>query len=646
MDMLCLSTVRLESNVLNDTHKSVKASTRHLVPKRLGDFAATPRMLLIILLSLVVGAISSLIAFALLRLIGLITNVLFYQRLDVALVSPGLVHNSAWLIISVPVIGGLVVGLIARYGSEMIRGHGIPEALDVILRGGSKIPPRVAIYKPIASAITIGTGGPFGAEGPIIMSGGAFGSVLAQFLKLSADERKTLLVAGAAAGMAATFNAPLASILLAAELLLFELKPRSLIPVAAAVLVATICRHPLLGYGAIFPVVDPHLSPSVPIYLLCAVAGLTGAILAWGATVLVYLSEDTFAKLPIHWMWWPAIGGLIIGIGGLFEPRALGVGYDVIRDLLQGHATLSLIVGILIVKTVIWSLSLGSGTSGGVLAPVFMIGASLGALEAYVLPHVAPGFWPLISLAAVVGGVMRSPLTGVIFALELTHEWSAMVALTISSFVAYAASVLMLKRSVLTEKVVRKGLHLTREYSVDPLEVLFVRDVMERDIISFLTGASLKEAAASFLDRRREIRDIQHRQRIYPVVDSDQLLIGIVTRRDMFAAALAPEENEDKTVNDLMLKEPAVAHEDMTLREVSYLLADHHVSRLPVVQHGGPARLIGLITVMNVLKGRLVDLQEERDTERVLYPRQMLRSLSFGRIRSRMRRKPADSGRG
>jgi len=445
--------------------------------EHLGDFMLTRRVLPITGLALIVGAASGATAFLLLRLIGLITNLVFYRRADTKLVAPGASHHAWWLILLAPVIGGLLVGIMARYGSEKIRGHGMPEAIEAILVGGSKVQPRVAVLKPVSTAISIGTGGPFGAEGPIIMTGGAVGSILAQLLKLTADERKTLLVAGAVGGMAATFNAPLASILLAVELLLFEWRPRSFIPVSASVLVATVVRWAILGGSPIFPVAA-SVTPSGTRLLLTLLPGITGGLLAVVATGLVYKSEDTFLKLPIHWMWWPAIGGLIIGTGGLIEPRALGVGYDVIDQLLTGRAALSLIIGILVVKTLIWSLSLGSGTSGGVLAPVFMIGGALGALEGLALPHVFPGFWAMAGLAAVVGGVMRSPLTGVVFTLELTHAWNTLPALIVASVSAYLVSLLILKRSVLTEKVARRGLHLTREYSTDPLEVFFAREVM------------------------------------------------------------------------------------------------------------------------------------------------------------------------
>jgi chloride channel protein, CIC family len=438
-------------------------------------------MLLMAALAVPIGALAAGAAWCLLRLIGLVTNLVFYQRWAVELVAPGAQHHPWWLMLGAPVAGGLVVGIMARLGSEKIRGHGMPEAIEAILTQGSRVEPKVAVLKPISAAISIGTGGPFGAEGPIIMTGGALGSILAQHLHLTADERKILLVSGAAGGMAATFNSPLASILLAVELLLFEWRPRSLVPVTAAVVVATMVRQVILGGAAVFPVAVHVTQIHWNIDLLALATGACGAAVAIIATRLVYLSEDAFAHLPIHWMWWPAIGGVVIGVGGMIEPRALGVGYDVINELLTGQATMSLIVGILIVKTAIWSLSLGSGTSGGVLAPVFMIGGALGALVGQWFPEVFPGFWAILGLAAVVGGVMRSPLTGIVFTLELTHAWPALFPLIIASTTAYAASVLMLDRSVLTEKIARRGLHLTRDYTTDPLEAFFVEEVMRTE---------------------------------------------------------------------------------------------------------------------------------------------------------------------
>jgi len=613
------------------------------VPFRLGDYSVHPRIVLISALALAVGAVAAVVADALLKLIGLITNLVFYQRLAFGLVAPGADHHAWWLIVGAPVLGGVAVGLMARYGSEAIRGHGMPEAIEAILRNGSKIRPRIALLKPISAAITIGTGGPFGAEGPIIMTGGAFGSLLAQTLSLTADERKTLLVAGAAAGMAATFNAPLASILLAVELLLFEFRPRSFVPVSLAVVVATALRWQLLGPAAIFP--TQHALPPLVFadLVLCAAAGIVGGFVAWIATSLVYLSEDMFRKLPIHWMWWPAIGGLIIGVGGLFEPRALGVGYDVIGTLLAGHATLALIVGILVVKTLIWSLSLGSGTSGGVLAPVFMIGAALGSLLAYVFPPVAPGFWALMSLAAVVGGVMRSPLTGVVFAMELTHQWDAVMPLIVSSTVAFLLSVLVLKRSVLTEKVVRKGTHLTREYSVDPLEVYLVSEMMPPSFLCFRSDASLESA-------RREAagapsgglkRRLAHAQRLYPVLDDAGRLIGVVTRRRLHGASLPLAADPPASVDAVMAREPVVGYPDMTLRELANLMAEFDVSSVPIVDRTDRHQVLSVMAMDQVLEARLRDVNEEHKSERILNLLHF-RPIGGGRVLVRNRRRSKD----
>lgn len=596
----------------------MQSATSPRVSKRLGDFTPQPRTLFISFLAIPVGLLAAFVALALLKLIGLITNLVFYQRIATSLVAPSGGHDQWWIIILAPVIGGLIVGLMARYGSEAIRGHGMPEAIEAILRGGSKIKPRVALLKPISSAIAIGTGGPFGAEGPIIMTGGAFGSLLGQFLKLTADERKTLLVAGAAAGMAATFNAPLASILLAVELLLFEFRPRSFVPVTIAVVIATALRWPLIGTGALFASHHVLPAPNVEELLLCILAGVAGGIVAWVATVLVYLSEDTFRKLPIHWMWWPAIGGLIIGIGGLFEPRALGVGYDVIGTLLAGNATLGLIIGILTVKTLIWSLSLGSGTSGGVLAPVFMIGASLGALMAYVLPPIAPGFWALMCLAAVVGGVMRSPLTGIIFAMELTHQWDALVPLTIASTAAFLFSVLTLKRSVLTEKVVRRGTHLTREYSIDPLEVFLVSEVMPRDFISFRAGTSLQQAIVTVAEQKEGPDNPLYGQRLYPVLDKDNQLAGLITRHHLLKASLQNADTHLPLV-ELMNAQPQVGYPDMTLRELANFMVEKNISSLPIVSRDDSRKIYSLMALENVLQARLLDVNEERKAERVLF---------------------------
>src|SRR6476660_8460905 len=374
---------------------------------RLGDFTADSRLLIITPMAAVVGVMSAFVAVALVWLIGTLTNLFYYHRFSSALVSPAGNQLGVWAVL-VPMVGGLVVGLMARYGSEKIRGHGIPEAMEAILIGRSRMSAKVAVLKPLSSAISIGSGGPFGAEGPIIMTGGAFGSLFAQAFHLSAAERKTLLVAGAAAGMAAIFATPLAAVLLAVELLLFEWKPRSFIPVAAAAAVAAALRVPLLGPGPIFPLeAHPGLSaPELGFSLAVGIlAGLGSGVLTW----LVYTAEDGFAKLPIHYMWWPVIGGLFVGLGGLLFPRALGVGYDTIGDLLAGHLVGGFLIGLMLTKALIWAIALGSGTSGGVLAPLLIMGGALGAVEAHWLPVGDVGLWGMISMAAMMGGTMRSP---------------------------------------------------------------------------------------------------------------------------------------------------------------------------------------------------------------------------------------------
>src|SRR5579872_7175515 len=495
--------------------------------EKLGDFTTTPRAILISGLAIGIGLISAYVAWALLKLIGIFTNLFFFQRWGTALVSPATNRLGLWEVL-VPVIGALIIGVMARYGSERIRGHGIPEALEAILINGSKVEPKVALLKPLSSAISIGSGGPFGAEGPIIMTGGAVGSMIAQLFKLTASERKTLLVAGAAGGMAATFAAPVSAVLLAVELLLFEWKPRSLIPVALASVTAGAARRYIMGMGPLFPV-PAHPAFIGPEGLVgCVVAGLLAGVLSALLTGAVYAAEDLFHKLPIHWMWWPAIGGLVIGLGGLIFPQALGVGYDTIGSLLQGSVPRNMILGILLVKSVIWAVSLGSGTSGGVLAPLLMMGGALGGLLAGFLPSEGLGFWPLVSMGAILGGTMRSPFTGILFAVELTHDVNMFLPLLVAAVIAHLFTVLTLKRSILTEKVARRGYHLSREYAVDPLEILFVREVMRSNLVALPADGSMRELRKMFRAGHGP-----RGQRLYPLIDSEKRVRGVITRKRM-----------------------------------------------------------------------------------------------------------------
>ncbi len=456
----------------------------------LRDFNADPRMLLLSGLALILGASGAALAYLLLHLIYAATNFFYFQRLSWQFASPA-ANTLHWLAVFIPIAGGLIIGVMARFGTDKIRGHGIPEALEAILMNGAKIDGKVAIYKPLSAAIAIGSGGPFGAEGPIIMTAGSVGSLFAQLFKLSAAERTTLLVAGAAAGMTGVFSTPLAAVLLAVELLLFEWRPRSLVPVAIAATTAGVLRRHLLGNGPLFPM--PQIAPVIePRTVLAALfMGVIAGIAALLLSRAVYASEDLFdERLPIHWMWWPAIGGVVVGIGGLIFPRALGTGYDVIASLIGGNTTWQLIAGVLIVKSIIWAFSLGSGTSGGILAPLLMIGGAIGALVGFALPAVQTGAWPLIGMAAILSGAIGCPLTAAVLSMELTHNYALMLPLLAASVAAHAFTVLFQKRSILTERLSRRGYHLSREYGVDPLETVTVAEIMR-------TGEEASSAAGA-----------------------------------------------------------------------------------------------------------------------------------------------------
>ena len=579
--------------------------------EELGDFTTTLRVIPISLLAMCIGVLCAYVALALLRLIGLFTNLFYFGRWGTDMVSPAGNHLGYWSVL-VPVGGALIIGVMARFGSERIRGHGIPEAIEAILMNGSRVEPKVAFLKPISSAISIGSGGPFGAEGPIIMTGGAFGSMIAQLFHLTSAERKTLLVAGAAGGMSATFAAPVASVLLAVELLLFEWKPRSLVPVALASAVAAIARRYILGFGPLFPVPAHPLFIGPKGLLGCALVGLLAGGLSALLTISVYAAEDAFQHLKIHWMWWPAIGGLVIGLGGLIFPQALGVGYDTIGALLQGSVTTKVILGVLLVKWFIWAVSLGSGTSGGVLAPLLMMGGALGGLEAMFLPNEGAGFWPLISMGAILGGTMRSPFTSIVFAFELTHDANVFLPLLVGSVIAHGFTVLTLKRSILTEKVARRGYHLSREYAVDPLELLYVREVMQKEAMSVPSGLLLREVLGSPELSRWQL------QRLLPVVDGDGRLAGVLTSGDLHSWQKAGDESLlRRPVIEVMRRESLNASPDEPLRIVVNRMAESGITRMPVVDEE-TEKWLGLVTLEDLLKGRTRHVEEERHREQVI----------------------------
>ena len=577
------------------------------VEDRLADFTRDRRILLLSLMALVIGALSAVIAKLLVLLIAIFTNITFYQRFSTEFVSPTN-HRLGAFVVLAPVIGGLIIGLMARYGSEKIRGHGIPEALEAILFGRSRMEAKVAVLKPLSSAISIGTGGPFGAEGPIIMTGGAIGSLVAQMFHLSAAERKTLLVAGAAGGMSAIFNSPVAAVLLAVELLLFEWRPRSFIPVAIASAVAAVLRVPLLGAGPIFPT-HAHAALGGEGLAIAFIVGISAGLASGLLTALVYACEDLFGKMPLHWMWWPAIGGLFVGIGGWLDPRVLGVGYDTIHALLRGELIGATVIGLLIGKALVWSISLGSGTSGGVLAPLLIMGGALGAIEARWIPIGDTGLWAMICMAAMMGGTMRSPLTAMIFTLELTHDLDVLPALLISCIAAHAVTVLLLRRSILTEKVARRGFHVTREYSVDPLAVLRVGEVMDKHPPTI--PASMKVTDLSDRIARHDPELIARQGTL--IVDGDHNLAGIITRGDLVRALEQLPENA--TVLEAGTRNLILAYPDEILGEAIARMVRNDIGRLPVVERHNPGKLIGYLGRASVMTARLRRLEEEHDRE-------------------------------
>ena len=614
-------------------HGEPKAGLRLL---QKGDFTAGVRLLWIASLALVIGATCSAVAVVLFRLIDFFTNLFYFQTFSFVHRIPA-DNMLGWLALFVPVAGGLVVGLMARYGSDRIRGHGIPEALEAILIGSSRMSPKVAVLKPLSSAISIGSGGPFGAEGPIIMTGGAFGSIIAQIFHLTAAERKTLLAAGAAGGMTATFGTPVAAVLLAVELLLFEMKPRSLIPVAISCAIAAAVRPLLLEPGTYIHGYLAH-DPAVS-WQGIAWSGLVGlcvGVFAMLLTLAVYATEDLFHRLKkVHWMWWPAMGGVLIGLGGLLQPHALGVGTDVIEGLLHGREAVAgvlhgppgggllvVLLPFLLVKAFIWSTSLGSGTSGGVLAPLLMIGGGVGVMVGSFLPVQDDTLFALAGMAAMMGGAMRAPLTGTVFALELTHDINAFPALLLASMVSYGFTVLVMKRSILTEKVARRGYHINYEYSVDPLEMVSVGDVMSPEVVTVPAKTPVQQLLHDYF-----LGGAGKGHQAYPVVDSDGKLLGVITRRNLLEDWVSPSLSKPDAgaptgglilAFDLIHREPISILPWESCRTAAERMAEFGVGRLPVVSPEQPTKVIGMVTRSDLLKPRARSVREEGKRERFI----------------------------
>ncbi|MBZ9807579.1 chloride channel protein [Mesorhizobium sp. BR1-1-9] len=582
--------------------------TEHGTPGHLRDFTTDARVLLIAAIAVVVATAGLFAGIILLKLIRLATNVAYFGQFtlaDLKLEDTPLGYAA----VAVPVIGALIIGLMARYGSEKIRGHGIPEAIEAILLGRSRLDAKVAVLKPLSSAISIGSGGPFGAEGPIIMTGGAIGSLIAQMLPVSDNERKTLLVAGAAAGMTTVFGTPIAAIMLAVELLLFEWTPRSFIPVAVAAIVAEVERTMLHMPGPIFPFQGGMAISFAGLggwVLIGVAAGLLSALL----TQMVYACEDGFQKLPIHWMWWPMLGGLVVGIGGLIEPQALGVGYDNISNMLDGRTIATAALLLLVVKAVIWSVALGSGTSGGVLAPLLIMGGAMGAVLAGFLPAADPGFWALLAMAATMGGTMRAPLTATFFAVELTGNTHVLVPLIAACAAAHAVTVLLMKRSILTEKIARRGHHLVREYRVDPFALTRVHEVMTTEVQSVPATMTLHGAAA-FLTAP------ETRHPSFPVIDGNRQVLGLIDPPAILRWRRAGK-HRTTTLGDLLAgSKVTLAYPDEYLEGLSDKLLMANVSHLPVVARDD-GTLVGYVGWKDLMRVRSRKQAEERDRTALL----------------------------
>lgn len=542
-----------------------------------------------------VGA--ALAAESLVALIGFITNVAFYGRISTEFVSPAGNALGAGVIV-VPVLGALVVGAMARYGSPAIRGHGIPEAMETVLFNQSRISPRVTLLKPISAAVSIGTGGPFGAEGPIIATGGALGSLLGQFLKITADERKTLLAAGAAAGMAATFGSPVSAVLLAIELLLFEYRPRSLVPVALASAVATAVRIAFRGSAPVFAMPDiaqPGGTALATYVLLGAVVGVASAYITRG----VYAIEDAFERLPIHWMWWPAVGGIVVGVVGYLGPRTLGVGYTNIDDILSGALVGRALLVLVALKLVSWSIALGSGTSGGTLAPLFTIGGGLGSLLGASAQRLIPALGldlriaGLVGMAAMFAGASRALLASIVFAFETTRQPLGLLPLLGGCTAAYLASLLLMRHSIMTERLARRGTPIRTDYAVDHLDQILVRDYAAKGVVTIAADDTLA-AARAWLGAGGSSATHQG----FPVLDPHGALVGVVTRRDLTDPAAMP----NATIRSVIKRAAVVIYDDNTLRDAADHMVRQHVGRLPVVRRAAPRIVVGILTRSDLLE--------------------------------------------
>ena len=568
------------------------------------------RIELVSLFAALIGVLAGFIAYILYDLIGLITNLAYYHEWSFHFRSPENTHLGPWIIVT-PVIGGLIVGFMAKYGSEKIKGHGIPEAMEAVLTSRSRIEAKVAILKPLSAAIAIGTGGPFGAEGPIIQTGGAFGSLVGQLISTTAAERKVLLACGAGAGMAATFNTPIAGVILAIELLLFEFRSRSFIPLVIACTLATSVRTILLGQHSMFSMgnVNFDVVHGLPFYLLL---GLLSGAAAIGFTKLLYWVEDQFARLPINDLWHPAIGALGLGIIGFFVPRVLGVGYDTISDILNNNLALKLLILIAVFKAVALVISLGSGTSGGLLAPMFMSSAALGGAFAVIVnmifpsAHLSPGAYALVAMAAVFGSASRATFAFIVFAFEITHDYNAILPLMLGCVIADMIAIRYLPSSIMTEKLARRGLKVPEEYEAGVLKMVRVGEVMRKDVNPIPQEMTVAELA----ERMGRGEPAYNLTQGLPIVSSDGKLVGLVTQGDLLRA-LELDPKGTMTVLDAGSQQLIVAHPDELAHDAMYRMLQRDIGRLPVVSRENPQQMVGYFNRSSLLGAWTRQMEEE-----------------------------------
>src|SRR5256885_635317 len=569
------------------------------------------RMVLVSFLAAAIGLIAGCVAFLLYKFIGLFTNIVFYHRFVAEFTSARHHQLGAWVIL-MPVIGGVIVGFMAKYGTAKIKGHGIPEAMEAVLINRSRIQPRVAILKPISAAIAIGIGGPFGAEGPIIQTGGALGSLIGQVVHTTAAERKVLLACGAAAGMSATFNTPIAGVIFAIELLLFEFKSRSFIPLVIASTLATAVHMQLMGVGPMFTVsaMDFGIPHALPFYLLLGpICGLA----AVGLSKVLYWVEDLFEKLPFDELWWPATGALALGIIGFFVPRVFGVGYDTIGDILNGHLVWKLLLVIMIAKFAALVISLGSGTSGGLLAPTFMWSAAMGGLFAMVANHVfpsahlCPGAFALVAMGAVFGAASRATFSFIIFAFEITRDYNSVLPLMLVSVIADGIAMLLMPRaSIMTEKLRRRGLRIPHEYEADVLYHMTVSQTMDQHVPSVAAATKIGDLAERIA--RGEPQVTGHHAMI--ILDEQGKLAGVITRGDIMRA-LDKDPSGGIAVLDAGSQNVVVTYPDEGLQEASEKMLRHNVGRLPVVERNNQKNVVGYLGRPGIMAARLHRFNDE-----------------------------------